>query len=176
MDSDQSFNATLRMFDTHVNLLEILHGKPAMATVSLFSGGFFTGRPQTHDHSSLLGMRPKKQGHSSRPLKLHLRHTPDGYNLIIKNTGEHDNKPIGKRWLDVLGAQDPGPDKSMLFTLVDRQNNPITLKNMSTPQVPVSLMTENKKYIGGLKVRGSPYIYLAETEEKSKVTFILSVL
>jgi hypothetical protein len=105
-----------------------------------------------------------------------LRHTPDGYNLIIKNTGEHDNKPIGKRWLDVLGAQDPGPDKPMLFTLVDRQNNPITLKNMSTPQVPVSLMTENKKYIGGLKVRGSPYIYLAETEEKSKVTFILSVL
>lgn len=176
MDSDQSFNVTLRMFDNHVNLLEILHGKPAMATVSLFSGGFFTGRPQTHDHSSLLGMRLKNQGQSSSPLKLHLRHTPDGYNLIIKNTGEHENKLIGKRWLEVLGAQDSGTDDPMLFTLVDHQNNAITRQNISTPHLPVSFMTKNKKYIGGLKVRGSPYIYLAETEEKSKVTFILSVL
>ncbi|WLH12012.1 hypothetical protein PSH58_24790 [Pseudomonas hefeiensis] len=176
MDRDQSFNATLRMFDRHVNLLEILHGKPAMATVSLFSGGFFTGRPQTHDHSSLLGMRPKGQNLSATPLKLHFRHTNDGYSLVIKNTGEHDNKLIGKRWLEVLGAQDSGTDDPMFFTLVDHQNNAITLKNIFTPHLPVSLMTENKKHIGGLKVRGSPYIYLAETEEKSKVTFILSVL
>ncbi|MCQ6259916.1 hypothetical protein [Pseudomonas sp. Q11] len=176
MDSDQSFSATLRMFDSHVNLLEILHGKPAMATVSLFSGGFFTGRPQTHDHSSLLGMRPKGQNLSAAALKLHFRHTSDGYSLVIKNTGEHDNKFIGKRWLEVLGAQDSGTDDPMLFTLVDHQNNAITLKNISSPHLPVSLMTEKKKYIGGLKVRGSPYIYLAETEKTAKATFILSIL
>lgn len=138
MDRDQSFNATLRMFDNHVNLLEILHGKPAMATVSLFSGGFFTGRPQTHDHSSLLGMRPKNQGQSSNPLKLHLRHTPNGYKLVIKNTGEHENKLIGKRWLEVLGAQDSGTDDPMLFTLVDHQNNAITRQNISTQRIESS--------------------------------------
>jgi hypothetical protein len=37
-------------------------------------------------------------------------------------------------------------------------------------------MTEGKKYVGGLTVKGSPYIYLANTNERSKITFALSIL
>lgn len=176
MDSQQSFDATLRMFDHQVNLLEVLHGKPALATVSLFSGGFFTGKPQTQDHSSLLGMHPKSQEVIAAPLKLHFRHTADGYLLFIKNTGEHYNKLISKIWLEALGAKNPDTGNPTLFTLIDHRDKAITLKNITTEHAPISLMTENKKYVGGLKVRGSPYMYLAETEEKSKITFVLSIL
>lgn len=177
MDSEKSFNATLRMFNAHVHLLDALHGKPAMATISSFSGGFFTGKPQTHDHSRLLGMRPEGPGAAVAPLMLHWRHTPDGYILTIKNQGEHYNKLLSRRWLEVLGAENSNIDNPTLFTLVDHQNNNIiTQKNISAAHCPVSLRTANNKYVGGLKVRGSPYLYLAETEEKSKATFILSLL
>ncbi|KKA05353.1 hypothetical protein VP02_23855 [Pseudomonas ogarae] len=176
MDSEQSFNATLSMLNTRVNLLERLHGKPAMATISAFSGGFFTGKPQTQDHSSLLGMRAEDQSVRSEPLRLHFRHTAGGYLLTIKNTGEHDNKLLSKSWLEVFGASDPNTRNPTLFRLLDHQHNIITRKNIKTRHVPISLMTGNKKHVGGLRVRGSPYLYLAETEEQSKAMFILSVL
>jgi len=176
MDSNLSFNATLRLFDTQVNLLEELHGKPALASVSSFSGGFFTGRPQTLDHSKLLGMRPNGQGATAQPLRLHFSSTANGYRLYIRNRGEHYNKLIGTRWLEVLGVNEPDIDNPTTFTLIDHQNKAVTRDNISAPHAPISLMTVNKKYIGGLKVRGSPYIYLAETEEQSRITFILSIL
>ncbi len=176
MDSEQSFNATLSMYNTRVNLLEKLHGKPAMATISSFSGGFFTGRPQTQDHSSLLGMRADDQAVHSEPLRLHLRYTAGGYLLTLKNTGEHYNKLISKSWLEVFGASDPNTRNPTLFSLIDHQHNIITRKHIKSRHVPISLMTGNKKHVGGLRVRGSPYLYLAETDEQSKAMFILSVL
>ncbi|MEX0163458.1 hypothetical protein MRBLPD1_001946 [Pseudomonas brassicacearum] len=176
MDSEQSFNATLSMFNTRVNLLERLHGKPAMATISSFSGGFFTGRPQTQDHSNLLGMRAEAPDVRNEPLQLHLRHTAGGYLLTLKNTGEHCNKLISKSWLEVFGASDPNTRNPTLFSLVDHQHNIITRKHIKSRHVPISLMTGNKKHVGGLRVRGSPYLYLAETDEQSKATFILSIL
>lgn len=176
MDSEKSFNAKLRMLNTRINLLELLHGKPALATVSSFSGGFFTGKPQIHDHSSLLGLLPQNEGVDTAPLELHFRDTGDGYILSIKNIGEHHDKLLSKSWLDILGARDPNTSNPTVFTLVDPQDKAITLKNITTAHSPVSFMTENKKYIGRLNVRGSPYIYLGETERKSKATFILSIL
>ncbi|SFY33726.1 hypothetical protein SAMN03159390_05100 [Pseudomonas sp. NFACC49-2] len=176
MDRNLSFDATLRLPDNHVNLLEVLHGKPALASVSSFSGGFFTGRPQTLDHSSLLGLRANAEGAAPRPLRLHFSATADGYRLHIRNRGEHYNKLIGIRWLEVLGVNDPNIDTPTAFTLIDHQDTVITRADINARHLPVSLMTANKKYIGGMKVRGSPYIYLAETEEKSRITFILSVV
>lgn len=176
MDSNLSFNATLRLFDTHINLLEVLHGKPALASVSSFSGGFFTGRPQTRDHSKLLGMRPHGQGVAAPPLRLHFRATADGYQLYIRNRGEHYNKLISTSWLEVLGVNEPDIDEPSTFTLIDHQNKAVTRATISAPHSSISLMTANKKYIGGMKVRGSPYLYLAETEERSRITFILSIL
>jgi hypothetical protein len=176
MDRENSFSATLRMFDAHVNLLENLHGKPALATVSHFSGGFFTGKPQTHDHSSLLGMRPADQGVAGLSLRLHFRYTASGYILSIKNTGEYYDKLISKRWLEVFGASEAGIRNPTRFMLIDHQQNIITRKNINSSHFPVSLMTPHHKYMGGLRVRGSPYLYLAETEEKSKITFVLSLL
>ncbi|WP_214512575.1 hypothetical protein [Pseudomonas brassicacearum] len=176
MDSEQSFNATLSMLNTRVNLLERLHGKPAMATISSFSGGFFTGRPQTQDHSSLLGMRAEDQGVHSEPLRLHLRHTAGGYLLTLKNTGEHDNKLISKSRFEILGAKDPDTKNPTLFTLVDFQNNVLTPETIKPGHTRISLMTANRKHVGGLRLRGSPYLYLAETEEQSKAMFILSIL
>lgn len=164
------------MFSAHVNLLGRLHGNPAMATISAFSGGFFTGRPQTQDHSHLLGMRAEDPRTRGEPLRLHFRHTAGGYLLTIKNTGDHYNKLIGKSLLEVLGAKDPNTQEPTLFTLIDVQQNVISPENIKSGHTRVSLMTANKKYVGGLRLRGSPYLYLAETEEQSKVTFILSIL
>ncbi|MDR6962023.1 hypothetical protein J2W43_006043 [Pseudomonas brassicacearum] len=175
MDSEKSFHATLRMFDARVNLLETLHGKPAMATVSSFSGGFFTGKPQTHDHSHLLGMRAGAQGVDPSQLLLHFRPTPNGYILTLKTPGEHYNKLISKSWLEVLGAENSNTPNPTRFIFIDHQHKIITRKNINTQHTPISLMTATDKYVGGLKVRGSPYIYLAETEERSKITFILSL-
>lgn len=176
MDSEQSFNATLSMLNTRVNLLERLHGKPAMATISSFSGGFFTGRPQTQDHSSLLGMHADDQDVRSEPLRLHFRYTAGGYFLTLKNTGEHYNKLISKSWLEIFGVSDPNTRNPTLFSLLDHQQNIIMRKHITSRHVPISLMTGNKKHVGGLRVRGSPYLYLAETEEQSKAMFILSIL
>ncbi|AXP05366.1 hypothetical protein ACWA6H_25675 [Pseudomonas bijieensis] len=176
MDSENSFHATLDMFSAHVNLLERLHGKPALATVSSFSGGFYTGKPQTQDHSHLLGMRAEDPRTRGEPLRLHFRHTANGYILTLKNTGEHYNKVLSKSWFEVLGAKDPNTKKPTLFTLIDFQQNVITPKNIKSGHTRISLMTANKKHVGGLRLRGSPYLYLAETEEQSKATFILSIL
>ena len=176
MESEQSFYATLGMFKTHINLLGNLHGKPAMATIGSFSGGFFTGKPQVHDHSHLLGMRPEGHEVRSEPLRLHFGHTPDGYILTLKNSGEHCDKQLGKHWFEVLGARDPDTRNPTFFTLVDHQQNIITRKNITSSHTPITLMTAHKKPVGGLRLRGSPYLYLAETEERSKVTFILSLL
>ncbi|MGN8345924.1 hypothetical protein ACLEJQ_20205 [Pseudomonas sp. SMV71] len=175
MDSHSSFTATLRMHEARINLLEHLHGKPAMATIRSFSGGFFTGQPQPHDHSSLLGMYPNARDTDSPPLRLHFRHTADGYILSIKNPGEYYDKLISRSWLEVLGAQHPNTRNPTLFNLVDHRQNIITRKDISSIHSPVSLMTTNRKYVGGLKIPGSPYIYLAKTEEKSRITFILSI-
>ncbi|MNS20513.1 hypothetical protein D3C72_522510 [compost metagenome] len=176
IDIEQSFVATLNMFDHKVNLLEQLHGKPALATVNLFSGGFFTGKPQTRDHSSLLGIRPNAQSGPVQPLKLHFLHTTAGYVLSIRNEGEHYNKKVSERWLEVLGTIDSEDDEPTVFTLVDQHNKSVTLKDFRTVHTPISLMTEDKKYVGGLTVKGSPYIYLANTHERSKITFIVSTL
>lgn len=175
MDSELSFYARLDTYDTHVNLLEVLHGKPAMATVGLFSGGFYTGKPQVQDHSHLLGLRPKNQTVSTTPLKLLFRYTAEGYLLVIKSAGERYNQLISKSWLGVLGARHATIDEPTLFTLVDLKNNPIKLNKNTAAPFPVSLVTAQRKFIGGLKVKGAPYIYLAETDERSKMIFTLSV-
>ncbi|POA19021.1 hypothetical protein C1886_14390 [Pseudomonas sp. FW300-N1A1] len=164
------------MFDHKLNFLEALHGKPALATVSMFSGGFFTGKPQTHDHSSMLGICPNERGSAAAPLKLYFRHTPNGYVLAIKNTGEYYNQFISESWLEILGAVKSTIEDLTVFTLIDHQNKPITLDNLQANHSPISLMTEDKRYVGGIKVKGSPYVYLGNTKERSKITFILSVL
>lgn len=175
MDNRESFNATLRMHDARINLLEHLHGKPAMATIRSFSGGFFTGKPQNHDHSCLLGMDPQAPGVDTTPLRLHFGYTAQGYILTIKNPGEYYDKLISRSWLEVLGAQHSDTRNPTLFNLVDYRDNIITRKDITSIHAPVSLLTSNRKYVGGLRIPGSPYIYLGKTEEKSKITFVLTV-
>lgn len=173
---EKSFIATLRMFDHKVGFLDHLHGKPAMATITLFSGGFYTGRPQTRDHSHLLGMRINEQCGRTKPLKLHFSHTPDGYILSVKNQGAYYNQLISNRWLDTVQAVDSDIDNPSTFTLLDHNGAAITLDNLRETHSPVSLRFDNQHYLGGLKIRGSPYIYLGKTEESSKITFMLSVV
>ncbi|WLH45525.1 hypothetical protein [Pseudomonas beijingensis] len=176
MDSEHSFYATLDMFSAHINLLERLHGKPALATVSSFSGGFYTGKPQTQDHSHLLGMRAEDPRTRGEPLRLHFRHMAGGYLLTIKNTGEHYNKLLSKSWFEILGAKDANTKNPTIFNLMDFQQKVITPETIKPGHTRISLMTANRKHVGGLRLRGSPYLYLAETEEQSKAMFILSVL
>jgi hypothetical protein len=173
---NKSFEATLSMLDAQVNFLEVLHGQPTMVTVTAFSGGFYSGRRQTRDHSNLLGMKPKVPGVVTAPLMLQFRPAVGGYKLVTKNTGKHYDKLIRKSWLETLGVDGPKLGSPTVLTLLDHQNRTLTRENITAAHLPVSLMTQNNKYIGGLKVRGSPYLYLAETEEKSKITFLLSLL
>ncbi|CDF95080.1 MULTISPECIES: hypothetical protein [unclassified Pseudomonas] len=174
MDSKLSFTAAISLPDKSVNLLGVLHGKPALASITAFSGGFFSGKAHTYDHSSLLGMQTKAKEGLPQPLKLHFRHTADGYILSIKNQGEHYDNFIGKSWLEVLGAQKTGTPS--IFTLIDHKNRAITLENITAKHAPLSLRTKNNKYVGGLRTRGSPFVYLAETNERSKLTFLFSIL
>jgi hypothetical protein len=175
-NTQKSFIATLRMFDHKVNVLELLHGKPAMATISLYSGGFFTGRPQTLDHSRLLGIRPNEQIGQVTSLKLHFLHTPDGYILTIKNKGEYYNRIINENGLDVFEPMDSDTDDPTAFILLNHQGTPVTLDNLQATHSPISLKIKDKHYMGGMKLKGSPYVYLGKTEERSKITFILSIL
>ncbi|MED7669257.1 hypothetical protein GXB78_18815 [Pseudomonas moraviensis subsp. stanleyae] len=164
------------MFDHKVGFLEQLYGKPAMATISLFSGGFYTGRPQTRDQSHLLGIRINEQSGRIKPLKLHFGHTPDGYILTVKNPGNYFNQVISNHWLDTVEAVKPDTDNPSKFMLVDHSGSAITLDNLPGVHTPVSLKLKNHDYLGGIKIRSLPYIYLGKTEERSKITFILSVV
>lgn len=173
---DNTFNATLRMFENDVNLIEVLHGKPALFTSALYSGGFFTGAPQTRDHSELLGIRAMEKGNSTAALRLQFRATTGGYNLVIKNRGDHYDKLITNHWNDIFGVKEPSTDNPTVFILLNHQNRVIIRKDIATTHLPVSLMTNSNKHVGGIKVRGSPYLYLAETEEKFKIPFVLTLL
>jgi hypothetical protein len=174
MSDIKPFNATLRMFDHQVNFLGVLYGTPTMVTYSLGSGGSFSGRRQTADHSSLLGLRPQGEGTPVMPLKVHFQPTTKGYVLSIKNHGDHYEHFIGKGWQEVLGAKKPNTHTPLTFTLVDHEKNIITPSDMTARPLLASLITSNNKFLGGLKSSRLPYIYLAETDEKSKITFILS--
>ncbi|WP_240996721.1 hypothetical protein [Pseudomonas atacamensis] len=173
---EKSFIATLRTFDHRVGFLEQLYGKPAMATISLFSGGFYTGRPQTRDQSHLLGIRSNEQSGRIKPLKLHFAHTPDGYILTVKNQGNYFNQVISNHWLDTVEAVKPDTDNLTTFILVDRSGTAITLDNLRGVHTAVSLKLKNHAYLGGIKIRSLPYVYLGKTEERSKITFILSIV
>jgi hypothetical protein len=173
---EKSFIATLRMFDHRVGFLEQLYGKPAMATISLFSGGFYTGRPQTRDQSHLLGIRSNEQSGRIKPLKLHFGHTPDGYILTVKNQGNYFNQVISNHWLDTVEAVKPDTDNLSTFILVDHSGTAITLDNLTGVHTAVSLKLKNHAYLGGIKITSLPYVYLGETEERSKITFILSIV
>jgi hypothetical protein len=35
---------------------------------------------------------------------------------------------------------------------------------------------KNHAYLGGIKITSLPYVYLGKTEERSKITFILSIV
>ncbi|KIF59183.1 hypothetical protein EVS84_23210 [Pseudomonas koreensis] len=173
---EKSFIATLRMFDHRVGFLEHLYGKPAMATISLFSGGFYTGRPQIRDQSHLLGIRINEQSDRIKPLKLHFGHTPDGYILTVKNQGPYFNQVISNHWLDTVEAVKPDTDSPSKFVLLDRYGTAITRDNLQAEHTPVCLKLESHDYLGGIKIRSLPYVYLGKTEERSKITFILSVV
>jgi hypothetical protein len=110
------------------------------------------------------------------PLKLHFRHTPDGYILTIKNKGDYYNQVISKNGLDTFEAMDSDTDDPITFTLIDHQGAAITLDNLQAAHSPISLRIKDKHYLGGVKIKGSPYIYLGKAEERSKITFILSIL
>jgi hypothetical protein len=176
MDSRLSFDAELRVMNERVNLLEALHGKPALATLTSFSGGFFTGKPQTRDHSSFFGIAPKQPGQDRKALKLRFQYTEAGYVLSVKNTGEHYKKFVSKVWLNVFGVTHSNPERPAPFSLIDHNNNTLTRDNIKMTHTPITLMTPNNRYVGRLTARGSPYIYLGETKENAKITFILSVL
>lgn len=175
-DIEKSFLANLLMVGHKVSFMESLHGKPAMATIGMVSGGFFTGKPQTRDHSSLLGIRPSEEAGPVKALRLHFRHTANGYMISIKNRGEYYNQLISESWQEVVGAKDCNIDEPSIYTLVNLQNKPVTLEHLPAAHSPVALMTEDNSYLGAIRVRGSPYGYIGKTKEHSKITFVLSIL
>lgn len=174
-DIEKSFLANLFMLDDKVNLLESLYGKPVMAKIGEFGGGW-AGKPQTRDHSSLMGIRPKDECGSIKSLRLHFRYTASGYIISIKNRGEYYNKIISESWLEFLGAKDCNIDEPSIYSLVDFHNKPVTLENLPDIHNRVCIMTEDNRYWGAIRSRSLSYTYIGKTEERSKIPFVLSIL
>lgn len=172
----KSFIATLTLRDQNVNFLELLYGRPALARLTLGSGGFFSGRPPTVDHSDLLGLRPRAQAVESRPLALHFRHTDDGYILSVKNPGVYYGRVISEQALDAFEAVGSDDEDATIFNLITPEDTPLSTKLLSNKQLLISLKIKDKHYAGGLKMKGSPYIYLGRTEKRSKIVFALTIL
>ncbi|MDN3219860.1 hypothetical protein [Pseudomonas nunensis] len=173
---NNSFVATLEIPDQHLNLLEILHGGPAISTELLGSGGFYSGRPQPRDDSSLLGFRPKEEVHAIAPLQLFFLGGQGGYSVFTLNSEGRLDLCIRKNRVNILETVPYDTEERTLFNLINERGNLITLDDLLGDNHWVSIKSEDDKYIGGLTLRGSAYRYLSEVRDNYKMTFNLKIL
>ena len=175
-DTQKSFIATLQVPNYNLDLLGTLYGQPVMVTDLLGSGGVFSGRPQTRDDSGAIGIQPHANGGVKAPLKLYFRHTAKGYEIHIRHTGKYDRHRLAKNHLDTIYARSPTLKDPLAFTLLSQQNASVTGDTLLERHTLITLKTHNNRSIGIKKVKGSPYHYLAETDERNKMVFLLTIL
>jgi hypothetical protein len=173
----KSFSANLEIPGRTLNLLATLYGKPAISKPTMGSGGVFSGRIQPRDDSRLLGSRPNADVGVIAQLKLYFWYTPEGYEIYIL-----DNEPhlpawrLSKSTNKILGAVDRNLNKLTAFDLINQNNNVVTLDNFNGNRHQVKLKARDGGFIGGMKVPGSPFSYIADIGMRDAVTFNLNIL
>ncbi|MGE1176376.1 hypothetical protein [Pseudomonas sp. BW7P1] len=136
-DRQKSFIATIGIQTDLVHFLDVVNGAPATVTSPLFSGGHFSGKPQSRNDSHLLGIRPEPR------LTLYFRHTEQGYRLYIRTPGPYYGKCLSLDKNGILGAFDP--EGSNVYQLIGKQGIPLSIDNH-----------QSNKLEAYLKVSGSP--------------------
>ncbi|MFJ2711900.1 hypothetical protein ACIOZM_13550 [Pseudomonas sp. NPDC087346] len=162
----KSFVATLQLYNEHLHLLDNLHKEPIKRTVTIFSGGFYTGASSTVDDSYLLGLRPREHSVDITPLKLYFRCAEDYYTLKILSPGAHTDKYLSKDDFGVLGAFPAAGSETTSFNLLDMNNNIITLDQLHGESQRIRLKARNAGQISASLRRGAPYIYLADIKSQ----------
>ncbi|WP_433737215.1 hypothetical protein [Pseudomonas putida] len=173
-DQQRSFTARLTIDHHQLNFLNILHGKPVIINDTVFSGGFFTGAVQSRDHSNLLSFRPDCH-EKVAPLNIYFRCSDDYYVMYVHSPAVYRWNCIDTNPKRILGAFPAAGSQTASFNLFDRNGRVVTLDDLYGPVHTLWLKARNAGKLGGMKVRGSPHIYLADAGDDG-LPFKLNIL
>lgn len=174
-DQQRSFTATLTIPDHQLNFLKTLHGEPVIVNDTRFSGGHFAGAIQRTDHSNLLSLRPTSKNEKAAPMNLYFRNTDDYYVIYIHSPADFRWQCISMNPQRILGAYPAAGSETTSYNLLDQDNRIVTLDDLKGPEHLVWLRARNSGKLGGVKLRGSPHIYLADAGDDG-APFILNIL
>ncbi|KAF2390000.1 hypothetical protein [Pseudomonas frederiksbergensis] len=167
-DRQKSFIATIGTPTTLVHFLDEVLGEKATVSSSLFSGGFYTGKPQTQDHSHLVSLRPEPR------LTLYFRYTGRDYSLYIRTPGPYYGKCLSIDENGLLGAFPSEGSKT--FNLRNEQGLILPIDSVKTDTLNVYLQASGSP--GALhihRLHNSPFTYFANKSE-SPYMFNLTIL
>ncbi|WP_309675110.1 hypothetical protein [Pseudomonas sp.] len=130
-DLKKSFIATIGAQTTLVHFLDVVHGGKATVSSSLFSGGHYTGRPQSRDDSHFLSLRPEPRA------TLYFRYTNNGYRLYIRTPGPYFGKCLSLSENGILGAFPS--EGSNTFNLRDERGYTLSIDTVKSNTLDVYL-------------------------------------
>ncbi|MDP9711829.1 UNVERIFIED_ORG: hypothetical protein J2X80_003922 [Pseudomonas fluorescens] len=151
-DRQKSFIAIVGIQTNLVHFLDVVNGEKATVNSSMFSGGHFTGKPQSRDDSHRLSLRPEPR------LTLYFRYTDRGYRLYIRTPGPYYGKCLGIDKDGILGAF--APDGSSFYQLIGKQGNTLSIEDH-----------QSNKLEAYLQVSGSPSLLHTHRLHDSKFTY-----
>ncbi|KAA0969954.1 hypothetical protein [Pseudomonas sp. ANT_H12B] len=157
-DRQKSFIATIGAQTTLVHFLDVVHGEEATVFSSSFSGGFFTGRPETRDDSHFLSLRPEPR------LTLYFRYTSSGYRLYIRTPGPYYGKCLSISENGLLGAFPSEGAKT--FNLIDKRGFILPIDGVKTDTLNIYLQVAGSP--GALhihRLHDSKFTYFADRNE-----------
>lgn len=173
-DQRRSFTTTLTIPHHQLNFLGILYDKPVIVNETRFSGGHFTGAVQRQNNSNLLSFRPDPHEEIA-PLNIYFRCSDDYYVMFVQSPATYRWDCISANPRRILGAYPAAGSKTTSYNLLDRNGQIITLDDLQGPVHTLWLKARNAGKLGGVKVRGSPHIYLADAGEDG-IPFKLNIL
>jgi len=150
-DRQKSFIATIGAKTTLVHFLDVVEGEEAIVYSPSFSGGFFTGRPESRDHSHFLSLRPEPR------LTLYFRYTGSAYRIYIRTPGPYFGKCLSIE--DGLLGAFPS-DGATTFNLIDKRGFIQPIESVNTDRLDIYL-----------QVAGSPGVLHTHRLPDSKFTY-----
>ena len=158
-DRQQSFIATIGTPNTLLHFLDYIHARPAIVSVSDFSGGFFTGWPQTRDDSHFLGLRADVPVDARPRLTLYFRFTGTAYRLYIRSPGPYYGKCLSMSDQDFFGAYES--EGASTFDLINERGIPVTLSAIKSDWSNIYLRPRDEGLLHVQRRIESPYVYIA---------------
>lgn len=157
-DRQKSFVATVGVNGKQLHFLDAFHGEPVYVATRLFSGGFFTGRPQKIDHSHFLALRSNTPVPLKSLLTLYFRHSNHGYTLYIRTPGQHYGKCLSYDG-GLIGAF--RPSKAATFQLLHNCAI-INLDDIKQDTNTVFLQVKDSGLIHAHNTHESEHTYIAD--------------